>query len=500
MGYNKSMKIAANITTGSEAPSVEKMFMENTLLRIAGALFCHDAKRASKRIAPIVLNRGTPEKLFVIEPHPKYGQPGPLAHKIFVALLKKHSDYGRPAPNQISFGQRELIRLIGRAQVGGHDSDRLIDALRQIRYAHVVAHFKKDGRMVEHDFSVFDEIMIERRATPTDPIVACTVRLADPIIASLRDEHFVCFNYSFLRELGTIGQAIYMRLFFHFANLYEQQRGKRGLLFKKRYDDICREWLGGLAVRDRLSHVRRDQLGPHLDQLVAAKFLSSFSIETAKTREGFVITFRPGAAFFSDYEMFYRHRKQGELQWNFQADQRDVAEPLKLAYLFIEKRVGQPIEGVPYVSSNEVGHAKNILARIGIADAPAFIDFALRESRRTNFDPQSLAGIAQYVETFLKDRKRRGSLKAAADARAGEERERRAYDAFRRAELERILAGLADGERTEIENEARKDAERFSGNTQMYEAAKLRVAADRHGDALPTFEEWRVGSSLNHRI
>ncbi len=31
--------------------------MENTLLRIGGALFCHDAKRASKRFAPIVLNR-----------------------------------------------------------------------------------------------------------------------------------------------------------------------------------------------------------------------------------------------------------------------------------------------------------------------------------------------------------------------------------------------------------------------------------------------------------
>ena len=51
------MNIRAQITTSGEAPSVEKMFMENTLLRIGGALFCHDAKRASKRFAPIVLNR-----------------------------------------------------------------------------------------------------------------------------------------------------------------------------------------------------------------------------------------------------------------------------------------------------------------------------------------------------------------------------------------------------------------------------------------------------------
>ena len=38
-----------------------------------------------------------------------------------------------------------------------------------------------------------------------------------------------------------------MRLFFHFANLYDGHHKKR-LTFVKRYDDICAEWLGGLAV------------------------------------------------------------------------------------------------------------------------------------------------------------------------------------------------------------------------------------------------------------
>ena len=48
----------------------EKFYLENTLLRVSGALFCHDAKRAGMRIQTIEINRGDEEKRIVIEPHP----------------------------------------------------------------------------------------------------------------------------------------------------------------------------------------------------------------------------------------------------------------------------------------------------------------------------------------------------------------------------------------------------------------------------------------------
>src|SRR4051794_16331512 len=90
--------------------SHDKLYMENTLLRIAGALFCHDARRAPTRTQEIVLNRGMREKNIVIRPDPRLGQPGQLAHKVFVALIKKHSDYGRPVQKEISFTRREIGR------------------------------------------------------------------------------------------------------------------------------------------------------------------------------------------------------------------------------------------------------------------------------------------------------------------------------------------------------------------------------------------------------
>src|ERR1700733_7934908 len=200
-----------NQSTVAPTP-VDKIYMESNLLRIAGALFCHDQKVAGKRTSEIELNASTIEKHIVIRPDPKLGQPGPLAHKMFVALIKKHSDYGKPIRNEIHFTRREVGRLIGRKEWGGREREQLSRALREIHYAFVRTHFKQPGgRFVEHSFAIFPEILIERRELPSDPIEACTITLAEPIVRSPQDDHFTCLNHALMQQLGTIGQALYMR-------------------------------------------------------------------------------------------------------------------------------------------------------------------------------------------------------------------------------------------------------------------------------------------------
>ncbi|MGH7785205.1 MAG: hypothetical protein ACREO5_15375, partial [Candidatus Binatia bacterium] len=78
---------------------------------------------------------------------------------------------------------------------------------------------------IEHSFNIFPEIFLERREFASDPIEACTIT-AEPIFASLQDEHITCLNHALMMQLGTIGQTLYMRLFFHFANLYDGRRGR----------------------------------------------------------------------------------------------------------------------------------------------------------------------------------------------------------------------------------------------------------------------------------
>jgi hypothetical protein len=462
-------------------------------------MFCHDPKRAHARTGTIELNRGVKEKNISIRLDPEFGQPGPFAHKVAISLLKKHSDYGLPARREISFSERELMRLVGRTSWGGRDSDELALSLKQIRYTHILAHFKSNDRFVEHDFSIFNEVLIERRTDRRGPIVACTVALADPIIAALRDNHFTCLNYALLSSLGTIGQALYMHLFYSFAITYDGHHQQR-LTFRKQYADICSEWLGGLTVHQQKSVVEHNQLGSHLRQLVHAGFLASYAIEKAETREGLVITFRPGNQFFTDYDRFYRNRHQGGLQFKFHDDQKEVAEPLKVAYLFIEKRTGQPIRDIPYVSSKEVETARHLLTQVPFEDVSNFLDYALTEAKRTRFDVQTLGGLKQYLTAYRQSREHRVAAAAAGAARQAREREeatKLAYDRYRRAAAEQLFAGLPTTERTLIENLARAGSRPFAAGTgslasTMYEITKIRIAVERHPHSVMNFEDWKA--------
>src|SRR5271165_2440376 len=473
----------------------EKLYMENTLLRVSGALFCHDAKRASTRTSKIELNRGDVERHITIRPDPEFGQPGPLAHKVFVALIKKHSDYGRPAPEEVSFSKREIMGLAGKKEWGGRDSAELSRAIEEIRTTSISAFFKgQQSKFYESRFNIFSHVLIERKNSHTDPIEACTITLAKPIIASLRDEHFTCLNHFLMMRLGTIGQALYMRLFFHFANLYDDQRKKR-LAFPKRYDDICNEWLGGLKILDYKSQIIKDQLGPHLMQLINAGFLSSYAIEKAKTRPGFVITFRPGVVFFQDYDRFYRHRNQGELQWDFQADRRDVAEPLRIAHLFTAKRTKQDVKLITFSSSSDVEAARQLLTHISFEEAPAFIEYGLAQAASTKFDVQTLGGLKQYIPGYLACREARARAKAQAAAKerhAAEDALRSAYDRFRREQARDIYPRLSEAERASIDDEARQASTGFERPLaeRMFDIRKDMVTAQRHSDKITTFEDW----------
>jgi hypothetical protein len=491
------MQETQTATANSSAPQrADKLYVESNLLRIAGALFCHDQRVAGKRTAEIELNPEVSEKHIVIRPDPRLGQPGPLAHKIFVALIKKHSDYGKPIRNEIHFTRREIGRLIGRKEWGGRDSEQLSRALHEIHYAFVRTNFKQPGgHFVEHSFAIFPKILIERREFPSDPIEACTITLADPIVRPLQDEHFTCLNHALMQQLGTIGQALYMRCFFHFANLYTGVNRSR-LVFQKRYDDVCTEWLGGLTIYRHRSVIERDQLGSHLTQLVEAGFLSSYDIDKAKGQDGFVLTFKPGQTFFDDYDRFYRHRAQGELQWEFRADEREIGEPLKLAYLFSEKRTGQPVASTAYVNSKDVATAKQLLAEITFEEAQAFLDFALAEASKTNFDVQTLGGLRQYLAGF---KARQATRVAAHDRKAIEQRleeDRLSYDAYRRKKVAAIFQILPAAERQEIELLARQAAAGFRGSLAeaMFATKCSQITAQRHGNRIKDFEEWKTAA------
>jgi hypothetical protein len=486
-------------SAGQQAQPFDKLYMENTLLRVAGALFCHDQKRAATHTHEIELNRGVKDKRILIRPNARYGQPGPLAHKVFVAIIKKHSDYGRPVRDEVSFTQRELARLIGREQWGGSASDQIIRALQEIQSTFIeTGVFNKErNQWIEHTFNIFPEITIARRDEHSPTMEGCSVLLARPILASLKDNHFTCLNHFLMGRLGSIGQALYMRLFYHFANLYDGHHKDR-LKFEKRYDDICAEWLGGLKVLLYKSDILKDQLGGHLKQLVEAGLLSSWHLEKAQTREGFVISFRPGPTFFADYARFYRNQHQSALQWNYHADRREIGEPLKVARLFQEKLLGKSTTPLAFVSPKDVETARQILTRVDFGEVPAFIDYALAEAKKTKFDVKTLGGLKQYLAVYFQSRVHRVATKATAAAvevRRRQEADQLAYERFRRSFTETLFSSLPAKERASIEQLAHNKAPQFAAKGSlaktMYEIEKNRITATRYANKIPAFDDWK---------
>jgi hypothetical protein len=115
---------------------VERLFMENNLLRVMGFLFCHDKRVAYAHTTALTSIEELVKHPITIEPHPMYGQPGPGHFKVFLAILKKLSDYGRPVPNKVYFSRAELARLTDRSW-GGNTGKQLVEFLYGLAHTRV---------------------------------------------------------------------------------------------------------------------------------------------------------------------------------------------------------------------------------------------------------------------------------------------------------------------------------------------------------------------------
>jgi len=88
-------RMEATQHTDNQRQQAEPVYLESTLLRVFGVLFCHDPKRARNRTGEIEINRGVAEKGIAVRFDPEYAQPGPFAHKVALAVIRKQSGFGR---------------------------------------------------------------------------------------------------------------------------------------------------------------------------------------------------------------------------------------------------------------------------------------------------------------------------------------------------------------------------------------------------------------------
>jgi hypothetical protein len=482
----------------------ERLFHEINLLHLEGHYFTFDPKATRAIRDPLKEIDGrwrNPERNTVepvsITPNLAYGTPSVFAYKVFQAIIKKLSDYGYPAPEKVSFGHREIMRLIGRDAYGGKDSKELVKVLHQFRHTGIDCwlYNKSTEEAASLSFSLATTFLYTYKKR--GQISLFTIYLHPFIIKSINDQYTFCLNFGRMEKLEAISMALYKRLYFHFSNIYSQKKSK-DFVFRKDYEEICRAWLGGLKVLQFKAKILNEQLGRHCEALKKTGLIKSYSVEKNAAKDGFNLVFHPGATFFEDYERFYSRRFQPELPFTLAYDENTIQKPQETVRYFYQKLYGaDAIDGIA-LSEKETSFAASLLEKHSVAEMRGFVDYGLMEAAKTKFDIKTFGGLKKYYLPYTKHlagQARVITREVEEEEKRTQERKLAAYDSYRQREVAKIRSSLSLAEIDAIENgireelEAQHGAKIFSG---WIRQRADRLLAEKHN--LLSFTEWQERS------
>src|SRR4051794_872224 len=394
----------------------DRLREEITILRIEGTLFCFDPKEAKRRtgiIRSTLRDADRTERPVEVEIHPSYGQPSVLAYKIVQAIFLKMTEAGEPYQSVVAFTQRELARLVGRKNWGGADSHQLYQAMMQLQYTRISC--SVNNKETKEYFEVnFMFLPMTLFSSKEKSITECVVQVNDVIVSSLNRRHSIWLNYEKLSALDPIASVMYKRLFYHFSNTYTSRKARSALKFEKDYEDVCREWLGGLKPERYASRIEK-QLGRYLDEVQATGLISQYQISTRAKGAGFKLAFRPGEGFFEDYSEFYLHAP-GQPTMSRQAV-RDTVDPQPLQLVaYFHQLLGHKQDTF---ADKEKVRAAELLRRYSAEEVRDLIDYAVGKFKAANHTPDFFGNVLNYVPAWASQRTERTEIarrRAAAAA------------------------------------------------------------------------------------
>jgi hypothetical protein len=202
-----------------------------------------------------------------------------------------------------------------------------------------------------------------------------------------------------LRTLDTIGMVFYKRLFFHFSNTYRVNTTRSTFKFEKDYEDICREWLGGLKPEKYKSRIEK-QLGKYMESVQATGLIARYQIVARVGGNGFKLVFYPGEVFYQDYAEFYLKTPKRTAQ----LPERTAADPQPLQLVaYFHELLGHSQNSF---TDKERSQAAELLKLYSDREARALIEHAVREGRKTKFQMQAFGAVLGYREGWAASRQR----------------------------------------------------------------------------------------------
>src|SRR5919198_2382900 len=189
----------------------ERLFHEINLLHLEGHYFTFDPKAAhvlldpmksvEKRLKNPKINEEQPIEVI---PHPNYGKPSVFSYKVFQAILKKLSDYGYPAPETVSFGSREIMRLSNRSWYGAANAKELVKTLNQFKHTAINCWFYDKGTKTGANLSLSLVNKFLYTYKGRGSISYFTIWLDPWLIKSINNHYTFCLNFARTRTLSRL--------------------------------------------------------------------------------------------------------------------------------------------------------------------------------------------------------------------------------------------------------------------------------------------------------
>ena len=248
------------------------------------------------------------EAVWRVIPHPAYGRPGPLAHRVHRAVEQLITETGLPITNPVPFSIHDLCRRAGIA-AGGTEYRKVKEALLSIKATQVESkgsfYAKAQSRFIDEVFSLYERIVFTGERMP-DGTVADSNRLwlGSWYLESLNALYVKPLDYSFYKSLRTpIARRMYELLGVKFFRVAENPHP----WIRYRYSTLC----GILPVaRRQYRSQATQQLGEAHSELIGGGFLAAVKVRAIPQPRDWHITYYPGERALNEITAVRRRRKK----------------------------------------------------------------------------------------------------------------------------------------------------------------------------------------------
>lgn len=227
-----------------------------------------------------------------VVPHPAYGRPGPLAHRVHRAVEQLITERGLPIANPIPFSIHDLCRRAGLA-AGGTEYHKVKQALLSIKATQVESkgafYAKTSTRYIDDVFSLYDRITFAGESLPDGTIAEKNLLwLGARYAESLNALYARPLDYRFYRALRTpTARRLYELLGVKFYRVADNPHP----WIRYRYSTLCQ--LLPMTRHGYRSQVQQQLAGPHRE-LLDGGFIASVKLQTIPHSRDWLITYYPG--------------------------------------------------------------------------------------------------------------------------------------------------------------------------------------------------------------